>query len=94
MYWNHSNQIVCSVFKPNEYSWFVSISKKSGRFLKGLFLKDGLVKYDISTGLLFVVSTFSSIYPYGYEIFFKSTDMLAVTATLRVMDCSATFFIL
>ena len=63
MYWNHSNQTVCSAFTANKYSWFeaqrtrgcyngnvVSVSKKSGDFQKDCFLKDGLAKYDVTAG--------------------------------------------
>ena len=72
MYWNHSNQTICSAFMVNKYSWFearhtcgryhgniVSVSKKSGISKGTVFLNDGLAKYDISAGLLFLVSTFS-----------------------------------
>ena len=46
------------------YGNIISVSKKSGGFPKGLvFLKDGLVKYDVSARSLFVVSTFRSIFP-------------------------------
>ena len=64
VYWNPNNQMIWSAFTANKYSWFehrstcchycgniVSVSKKSGGFPKRtVFLKDGLVKYDVSAG--------------------------------------------
>ena len=64
MYWNHSNQTICSV---NEFTMVLSARRleahtvittmetlpafpRSRDFPKDCFFKDGLAKYDVSAG--------------------------------------------
>ena len=69
MYWNHSNQTIYSTLMADEAHMVVTMETSSafirsqGISKRTVFLKDGLAKYDISAGRLFVVSTFSSIFP-------------------------------
>ena len=61
VYWNHSNQTICSTFTANKYILFeahavVTMETSSvflrsyGDFQKDCFLKDGLEKCDVSAG--------------------------------------------